>query len=244
MNYALIFAGGVGSRMNTKALPKQFLEIHGKPIIIYTLEHFESNKQIDAICVVCVEEWIEYLKTLIKKFNISKVKWIIPGGKTALDSQYKGLKEIYRSKNCLQLEKEDIVLLHDGVRPLIDNKLIDDCIASVKKYGSAITVVPAIETVAIVNDKGIISSTIERASCVMARAPQAFNLKSILEIHERSIKEKKRDFVDSATLMLFYKIPLHTVYCSTDNIKVTTPADFYICRTLLDVREESQIYGL
>lgn len=242
MNYALIFAGGVGRRMNSKAMPKQFLEIHGKPIIIYTLEHFENNEKIEAICIVCVKEWIDYLNKLIKKFCISKVKWIIPGGETALDSQYLGLKKIYESKN-MDEEIKDIVLLHDGVRPLIDEKLISDCIDSVKKYGSAISVVSAIETVATVDENGNIVSTLDRSKCVMARAPQAFYLKDIFKIHKKSIDENKRDFVDSASMMLYYKMPLHSVYCSTDNIKVTTPADFYICRALLDVKEEAQIYG-
>ena len=91
MNYALIFAGGVGSRMNSKARPKQFLEIHGKPVIIHTIEHFENHPKIDSICVVSVATWLEYMKSLIQKFNLKKVKWVVPGGETALESQYNGL---------------------------------------------------------------------------------------------------------------------------------------------------------
>ena len=121
MNYALIFAGGVGSRMNSKAKPKQFLEIHGKPIIIHTLEHFEEHTEIDAICVVIVEEWLNYMLTLVEKYSLKKVKWVIPGGASALESQYNGLSTIARKMN---LDQKNIVLIHDGVRPLIDEKTI------------------------------------------------------------------------------------------------------------------------
>ena len=94
MNYAIIFAGGVGSRMNSKAKPKQFLEIHGKPIMIHTIEHFDRHPDVDAICVVCVAEWLDYLKGLLGRFGIRKVKWVVAGGETALESQYFGLKAI------------------------------------------------------------------------------------------------------------------------------------------------------
>ena len=133
MNYALIFAGGVGSRMNSKAIPKQFLEIHGKPIIVHTIEHFEEHQQIDAICVVIVKEWLEYMKSLVEKFSLRKVRWIIPGGSSALESQYYGLVAINENHH---IGEKDIVLIHDGVRPLIDEKVISDCVRETKEYGS------------------------------------------------------------------------------------------------------------
>ena len=113
MNVALIFAGGSGTRMNTKSRPKQFLELHGKEIIIYTLEHFERHPDIDAIAIVCIEPWIEYLKKALKKHDITKVKWIVPGGETGQDSIFNGLDAIH--KDC---PEDSIVLIHDGVRIL------------------------------------------------------------------------------------------------------------------------------
>lgn len=237
MNIAVIFAGGVGKRMNSKAKPKQFLEIHGKPVIIHTIEHFENHPEIDKICVVSVPEWLDYLKNLLNKFGLQKVKWVIAGGETALDSQFNGLRAI-------QEEKESIVLIHDGVRPLINEKIISDCIENVKKYGSAITVAPATETIIRENSDGNIISTIPRSECVLARAPQCFMLEDILTVHEESIANGDHNFIDSASMMLHFGHVIHTVQGPMENIKVTTPADFYICRALLDAREESQIYGL
>lgn len=241
MNYALIFAGGVGSRMNTKARPKQFLEIHGKPIIIHTIEYFEEHSEIDAICVVIVEEWLEYTKKLLGKYNIKKVKWIVKGGESALESQFIGLNAIKMSKSY---SKEDVVLIHDGVRPLINEQLITNCINGVKKYGSAVTVAPAIETIIQVNKENTVIESFPRDKCRLARAPQSFKLEEILAIHLKARKENTYDFVDSTSMMLYYGYNIHTVDGPVENIKVTNPIDFYICRALLDARENSQIYGV
>lgn len=241
MNYALIFAGGVGSRMNTKARPKQFLEIHGKPIIIHTIEYFEEHSEIDAICIVIVEEWLEYTKKLLEKYNIKKVNWIVKGGKSAIESQYIGLNSIRMSKDY---SEDDIVLIHDGVRPLINNKVITDCINGVKKYGTAVTVAPAIETIIQTNEVNTITKTFPRSKCKLARAPQSFRIGEILNVHIKAKSENIYDFVDSVSMMLYYGYKIHTVEGPAENIKVTNPADFYICRALLDARENSQIYGV
>ena len=241
MNYALVFAGGVGQRMNSKAKPKQFLEVHGRPILIHTLEHFENHPQIDGICLVCVADWLDYARQLLEKFNIKKVRWLVVGGSTALGSQYNGLKTMYESGVCTG---EDIVLIHDGVRPLINEKLITDCIAAVEQYGAAVSVGPAVETVVQTDGDGMICSTIPRSECVLARAPQAFRLGGIIKTHETAIAEGKHDFIDSASMMLYHGQRIHTVEGPAENIKVTNPADFYVCRALLDARENLQIYGI
>ena len=241
MNYALIFAGGVGKRMNTKAIPKQFLEVHGKPIIIHTLEHFENYSEIDAICVVIVSDWMEYMKKLVDKFCLKKVKWIVPGEKTALESQYVGLKTIEHDVDNL---KNSIVLIHDGVRPLIDEITIGKCIEGVKDFGSAITVAPAIETIIQVDNTNMITSTVPRAECQLARAPQAFYIDKIIKFHEKAREDGIYNFVDSTSLMLHYKQKMYTIEGPAENIKVTNPSDFYICRALLEARENTQIYGI
>lgn len=236
MNIAVIFAGGVGRRMNSKAKPKQFLEINGKPIIIHTLEHFENHPDIDSICVVSVPEWMDYLKMLLKKYGLQKVKWIVPGGQTAMESQYNGL-------TALDNAEKNIVLLHDGVRPLIDDKTITECIESVKKFGTAITVAPATETIMEQSEEGVISQIHDRSKCLLARAPQCFYLDELLKAHKMAAEEDVQ-FIDSASMMLYYGHEMKTVIGPSENIKVTTPADFYICRALLSAREDSQLYGL
>ena len=143
MNIAVIFAGGVGSRMHSKAKPKQFLEIYNKPIIIYTLELFDKHPMIDAIVVVCIENWIPYLQNLLYKYRIEKVVQIVAGGKTGQLSIYNGLMAAKEIAN----NEEAIVLIHDGVRPLINEKVITDNIKSVKEFGSAITTAVVKETI-------------------------------------------------------------------------------------------------
>ena len=149
MNIAVIFAGGVGSRMHSKERPKQFLEMYNKPIIIHTLEYFQNHPMIDAIVVVCIESWIPYLKELLYKFRIGKVKAVVPGGETGQLSIFHGLKA---AKEIAE-NKRAIVLIHDGVRPLITEKLITDNIESVKMYGSAITSAKVKETILVVDEK-------------------------------------------------------------------------------------------
>lgn len=236
-NVAVIFAGGVGKRMNTKSKPKQFLELHGKPVLVYTLEQFNNHVEIDGIVLVVLEQWIDYCRKLIKKFCLNKVKAVIAGGDSAFSSQKKGLLKV---KDCFP--GDSIVLIHDGVRPLVDEDTITKNIDAVKKYGSSITVTQAIETITMKDETGKVGQIIERSKCELARAPQSFYLKNILEAHEKADQEGQT-FIDSASMMQFYGYPLYTVEGSPDNIKITTPTDFYIFRALVDARENSQIFG-
>lgn len=236
---ALIFAGGTGKRMNTKTLPKQFLELHGKPIIIHTIEHFESHPEIKDIVVVCVDDWLDYCKDLLAKFNIKKVSQVVPGGETGQMSIFNGLEALQEKYQG----NDDYVLIHDGVRPLIDEEIISKNIESVKKYGTAITVKPVIETVVQVDEEDIINNVIERSTCQTAVAPQSFLLSEIYSLHMRAQAEKLFDMTDSATLARYFGLPLHTVMGGSENIKITTPSDFYIFRAIYEARENAQIFG-
>ena len=240
MNTALIFAGGSGTRMNSKTRPKQFLELNGKAIIIHTLEYFERCSEIDNIAVVCIADWIDYLKELLKKNFITKVKWIVPGGSTGQESICNGLKAIYA--DCPD-PKDSVVLIHDGVRPLISEQLIKDNIECVRKHGTAITVVPQNETVVSINDDNEIVSTTERSTARIARAPQSFILEDIMECHRKAIAEGKNNMIDSASMMTEYGHKLHVVEGPIENIKITTPSDYYIFRAIFEARENSQIFG-
>ncbi|MDD3415224.1 MAG: IspD/TarI family cytidylyltransferase [Lachnospiraceae bacterium] len=238
MTTALIFAGGTGKRMNTRAKPKQFLELHGKPIIIYTLEHFEYHEEIDNIVIVCLKDWIEELKGLLKRYGITKVRNIVPGGETGHDSIYLGLEAM----NDLA-SKEDIVLIHDGVRPLINDELITANIESVKKFGSAITCEPAKESQIRSADGENISEVPPRAQMYTAKAPQSFQYGTILELY-RIAQNDGIKTIDSAHLCNLYRQPMHMVPSTKNNIKITEPADYYIYRALYEAIEEQQIFGI
>lgn len=241
MNIPLIFAGGSGVRMNTKSRPKQFLDLNGKPIIIYTIEIFDNHPDIDAIVVVCLESWIPFLKKMLKKFEINKVVNIIPGGATGQDSIYKGLCAAEEFAHE-QGEENPIVLIHDGVRPLINEETITDNISKVKECGSCITTVPAIETVIIDRHDGSLDIP-KRNDCMMARAPQSFYLKDIISAHRRSQAEGKNDFIDSCSLMSHYGYKLGLIQGPVENIKITTPTDYFVFRAMVEVHENQQIFG-
>lgn len=238
MATALIFAGGTGKRMNTRSKPKQFLEIHGKPVIIYTLEHFEYHEKIQDIVVVCVKEYIEELKGLLRRFGITKVKKIVPGGATGHDSIYQGLLAMEEFA-----EEDDIVLIHDGVRPLIDEELITLNIDSVIKYGNAITCEADKESQIRSIDGKTVSEMPPRNQMYTAKAPQSFHYGEIKKLYEMAEKDSVKS-IDSAQLCSMYHKKLYMVKSTNNNMKITEPADFYICRALYDAMEGQQVFGI
>ena len=235
---ALVFAGGAGRRMNSRSKPKQFLEMHGKPIIIYTLEHFEFHKDVDNIVVVCIEEWIKELEGLLIRFGITKVVKVIPGGETGHDSIYYGLMAMKGTA-----EPEDIVLIHDGVRPLINKELISMDIDAVMRYGSAITAESTRESVVRSVDGQKVSEVPPREQMYVAKAPQSFYYGEILKLYERA-REDGIKAVDSSHLCSIYQYPMHIIISTKNNLKITEPADFYIYRALYEAIEEQQIFGI
>lgn len=239
MNIALIFAGGSGTRMSIKTRPKQFLEVDNKPIIIHTIEKFEFNSEIDIILVVCLEAWIEELERLIKFFSISKVVKVVAGGSSAQNSQHIGLSQL---ENYIDRQKENIVLIHDGVRPLITDELINENIIKVKTNRAAITVTPAVETV-VERNENLIGKILNRNECLIAKAPQSFYYEDILSAHIKAIGEEKVEFIDSASLMNHYGYPLSYVVGSTENIKITTSIDFYVFKAVYEANKVKEIFG-
>lgn len=228
---ALIFAGGTGERMNTQTIPKQFLEVKEKPIIIHTLEKFEFHPQIDGIIIACVSSWIEHLNELILLYNLRKITAVVPGGKTGQLSIYNTLLEAKKFYN-----DNSIVLIHDGVRPLINRKIISECIECVEKNGNAITTTPAVETVIISDEDSKIEDVVQRSRCQLARAPQAFILKDILNVHQNALSLGINNSIDSATLMRSFGVELHTIIGPAENIKITTPIDFYTFKGILEAQ--------
>ena len=240
-NIAVIFAGGSGVRMNTRSKPKQFLELRGKPNIIYTLGRFDDHPLIDGIVVVCLESWIPFLKKMLKKFEINKVVKIVSGGDSGQDSIYRGLCAV--EDYCKDKGEENaVVLIHDGVRPLIVDETITRNIEKVHEKGSAITVVPAIETFVIQKEEGQMVIP-DRSSCLLARAPQSFYLKDILSIHRKNKENGNITFIDSCSMMSYFGYKMATIEGPMENIKITTPTDYFIFRAMVEVHENQQIFG-
>lgn len=239
MNIAVIFAGGAGKRMKNTGTPKQFLELYGKPIIIYTLEIFQKHPDIDKIIIPCIHGWEDYLKELIKKYCITKVDKIMTGGKDTQESKMKALE--YLKRMC---KDDDIILLHDAVRPIITNKIITDNIESVKKYGDAITAAPFIETCIVSENRQNIDEAIPRNTLFIAKAPQSFYFKDVYQAHKKGESMPYAITIDTCSLMTELGSKLHIVPCENDNIKITTPDDYFIFKALIDLRESKNIFGL
>jgi len=235
---ALLFAGGTGRRMNSRSKPKQFLSVHGKPIIIYTIEHFEEHPEIDNIVIVCLESWIDELKNYLELYRIKKVTNIVPGGKTGHESIYEGLMALKSSA-----KPDDIVLIHDGVRPLINQDLISANIAAVKQYGNAITAESARESVIDSADGFVVDSVPERSHMFVAKAPQSFYYGAITELYERA-REDGLQTIDSAHLLSIYGVEMRLVQSTPNNLKITEPADYYIFRALYESMENQQVLGI
>lgn len=242
MNIAIIFAGGTGQRMGSDK-PKQFLEVYGKPIIIHTLEKFQYHDGIDLIYVACKEDLIPEFKEMIKKYNITKVKdgCIVPGGKTGQDSIYNALKAAKLTNS-----DDSIVLIHDGVRPVITPEVITENIESVSKYGSAITCTACYETPLISKDGKSVDALPKRKYVYTAQAPQSFRLGDVLDSHEkiRATNPDYTDIVDTCTLMKSCGKDVRIIEGNRGNIKVTTPEDYIDLLARLSAEDQKQIFHL
>ena len=238
-NIAIIFAGGSGARMGA-GMPKQFLEVNGKPIIIHTLDIFEEHAEIDKIYIACKEEYIKKLEKLVKKHFISKVEKIVPGGSSGQDS-------IYNALSAAQQENPDdsIVLIHDGVRPCIDDKLISKVIQCTEKNGSAITCTPLFETPVISHDGAIVDEVPPRDAFYTAQAPQSFYLGDVMDAHAkvRAVNPGYEGIVDTCSLMKSLGRDVAIVKGNRGNIKVTTPEDLYTFRAMIEYRETENVFG-
>ena len=238
MATALIFAGGVGKRMNSRTKPKQFIEMNGKPIIIYTLEHFEYHEKIEKIVIVCIKEWIHELEGMLKRYGMSKVTKIVPGGETGHDSIYLGLEAM---KDIV--DDQEIILIHDGVRPLINEELITQNIEAVEEFGNAITSEPARESVIRSEDGKNVTEVPPRGQMYTAKAPQSFRYKEILKLYEKAQEDGFKS-IDASHLCGVYNVPMHLVKSSPYNLKITEPADYYVYRAIYEALEGQQLYGI
>ncbi len=225
---AIIPAAGAGVRMQTNR-PKQFLDLDGRPVLAFTLERFQECPFIDRIIVVTSEQDVAYTqKEIVEKYHVTKVKKVVAGGERRQDSVRLGLEALEAD--------EGLVLIHDGVRPLVPAELIVRVIDAAKEHRAVITALPAKETVKEVDENALVVKTYKRRKVWLVQTPQVFRYEDILMAHHRALQEGWEEATDDALLMEKAGIPVKVLEGSEDNIKVTTPQDLDLARFLLKGR--------
>lgn len=237
MNYALIIAGGSGNRMG-QDIPKQFMHVEGCPIVIHTLKAFQQHPDIHGIAVVCLAGWETVLQSYANQFCIDKLKWIFPGGASGQESIHNGIYGL-REAGC---QDDDLVLIHDAVRPLLSQEIISSNIAVCKKYGYAITGIKCREAILESEDGFSSTSSIPRDKLIRTQTPQTFRLGNIIAAHEEAAARGITSSVASCTLMAeLGNREMHIVPGSEKNIKVTTVEDLEIIKALMNIKTEAWI---
>jgi 2-C-methyl-D-erythritol 4-phosphate cytidylyltransferase len=229
MNIALVLAGGVGKRTQQE-IPKQFINVYDKPILLYTLEGFQSHPDIDVIEVVCLEGWQEILAAYAKQFAISKLQWIVNGGKTGQESIRNGVYDLYE-----KYDKNDVIIIHDGIRPLIDGAVVSDCIAVCTKYGNGVSSLPYNEQIFKTTDGLTTIEFIPRETLRRVQTPQAYRLGDLYQAYQKAFSEEIGIYGSSYTntMMVELGYTLHFAAGSDRNIKITTIDDIELFKAFL-----------
>ena len=232
-NIVLIIAGGVGARMG-QDIPKQFINVYDKPVIVYTLEAFQKHPSIDAIEVVCLDGWHDVLWAYAKQFGIAKLENIVSGGKNGQDSIRNGLYDIASRHNG----SDDIVLVHDAIRPMVSNDIISDNIRVCRQYGNAITVVPCTAAMLKTFDSLSTEEQVPRDNLKITQTPQAFFLQDIIAAHKEALKKGITNSVASCTMSIKLGRKLYMSAGSEKNLKLTTAEDIEIFKALLNAKKD------
>ncbi|MBF0709854.1 MULTISPECIES: 2-C-methyl-D-erythritol 4-phosphate cytidylyltransferase [unclassified Gemella] len=236
MNIAIIIAGGSGSRMG-QDIPKQFINVYDKPVIIYTLESFQRNPLIDAIEVVCIDGWHDVLWAYAKQFNIDKLKWVISGGETGQESIRNG---VYNLKDTVS--EDDIVIIHDGIRPLVDDSVLEDVIAKAKKYGNGVTSLPYNEQIFVIDedDENTTQKYVVRETLRRVATPQAYNYNLLYTKYQEAFDKKIGIYGSSYTntMMVDLGEKLYFAKGSDKNIKLTTKDDLEMFKAYLKLDKD------
>ena len=231
MIYGIIIAGGLGTRMGITKKPKQFLEIGSKAIILYTIEEFLKNKKVDKIIISVHKEWINYAEKLIEEqeYNTDKIEIII-AGQTRHKTVMRSLEYI---EDTYGVAKDDIVVIHDSVRPFVNQRMIDENIEMVKKHNAVNTVIPAIDTIAISDNLINISDIPSREKMFNVQTPQSFKLEKIIEASRKLKDDEIKHLTDTGKIIILNDDKLHMVEGETYNIKITTQIDLIIAEAIL-----------
>lgn len=233
MIYAEILAGGKGTRMGNTEMPKQFLKIGNKPIIVHTLERFLLCSRIDKIIVITPSKWIAHTEDLINKYIPLEIKnkiHICEGGNDRNESIMKGIKYIHHT---FGQNDDDIIVTHDAVRPFLTHRIIDENIDMAIKFGATDTVVPAFDTIVESIDNNIISDIPRRDFMYQGQTPQSFNIKTLVELYNSLSDEEKMFLTDAAKIFVVKGKNVRLVNGEVFNMKITTPYDLKIANALL-----------
>ncbi len=231
-HFLILLAGGTGSRVGGP-IPKQFLSLNDKPVIIYTLENFQKNEDINGIVIVCLKEWISYMQDLILEYKISKVINIVPGGETGHDSTRNGL---FFLKD--KISKDDYVIIHDAARPILPQRAINDMLLTAHKYGNASLAIPCYETVIYTEDGSSGTEQLDRTKIMRVQTPQAYKYDLILKLYERAESDNIHNFVYADLVLIHYGEPVYFSKGFTNNIKITKKEDISLCKALITFTEE------
>ena len=228
MNVAIIIAGGTGSRMG-QDIPKQFINVYDKPVLIYTLEGFQKHPEIDAIEVVCIDGWHDILWAYAKQFNITKLKWVISGGKTGQESIRNGV--YFLEDKC---SEDDIVIIHDGIRPLVDASVLSDVIIKCKEHGNAVTSMPYNEQIFVKTDETCTNK-------YRVSTPQAYKYGKLLPAYKRAFAEEIGIYGSAYTntMMVDLGETLYFAAGSDKNIKLTTKDDLEMFKAYLKADKDN-----
>lgn len=235
MNIALIIAGGTGQRMG-QDIPKQFLSVNDKPVIVYTMEAFQNHPNIDKIAVVCLDGWHDVLWAYAKQFGITKLETITSGGKTGQESIYKGLLSLNNIA-----KDDDIVLVHDAIRPMVSRDIISDCINKTIKYGNAITVIPCAEAMMVNKDDESADKSIPRHNLRRTQTPQAMKYGPFLKMHNNALSMGITNSIATCTMIIETGGVVYYSLGSEKNIKLTTVDDLDIFKALLMAKNDDNI---
>lgn len=231
-NYVILLAGGVGKRMGAD-IPKQFLEVDGKQIIIWSLENFQRNKQIEKIVIVCIADWIDHVRELVSQYKLTKVEWIIEGGRSGHDSIRNGVFFL-RDK----VQPEDIIIVHDAVRPVLPQKAIDEVIRVAQEKGNASSSTVCHPPIVYTEDFESGIRDVDREHVMLTAAPQAFRYSLMLKCYEQAERENQHDFTYTSSLLIHCGERVFFARGTTNNIKITRQEDLALFRALLKVPEE------
>ena len=226
---AMVLAGGVGSRVGADR-PKQFVEIFGKPVVVYTIEIFQKNSNIDAIEVVCHKEWKEYLINMIEQYNLDKVKWVTDGGETFQDSVMNGINNLKD-----KIKSDDYVLIQYGAAPFTSDKIVNDVIRVMQDKGSAVTATPCYQLLGS-NDENATSKTwVDRDKYIQIACPYGFKYSYLLDIYKRAEERGLLETIEPHTTSLMYALgdTLYQAYGDQTNIKITTREDLELFKIII-----------
>lgn len=231
-NIAVLIAGGKGTRFGADK-PKQFVEINGKPILAYTMDVFQNTKSVDAIAVVCIEEWQDYVKEMRDKYSFSKLKYIIQGGNSRFYSIYNAIT-FFADK----MLDEDCIMIHDAVRPCVTEKIITESFAAAAQYGATLAVAPSFDTMYVSEDGKNVSGIYPREKLFKGQTPETLRYSLALECYKEA-EERNLTIDATSELLIELKQPIHLTKGGQENIKITTTDDIIMFKSILKSQHQN-----